>query len=324
MTIPNKSSISSSIIDGDISSLEKQLNVSYKNFCESYRRREDTLTLVHQLHQMIKAVQRHRGISMGLLAGDQEFLEEFNALQYQLERRLATLEMFAYCTGGLLSDREKENLHHAWITIRQNWQDDELSDNFELHSHFIHQLLAMVFSLAKSLETPLSEKMEEPQESDASSVTYPRVFRRIELLSFIARQMPEMIEQTAKLRGLSTYAASAAKPEEALLRKLRYVLQVTQQQSERVRQQAERLHVILSGEVPSLKDIKNFELKLMFLINTIENDILLGAGERPNSHQLFSLATEIIDVYWKVVNDGLILVRKWHQDDLDVWAKTSV
>ena len=311
------------VVSASVAQETKSASVNYRDFCDAFRRREDSLTLLHQLHQLIKAVQRHRGISMGLLAGDKDFLPEFNVLQSQLERRLATLETFAHSTGGLLSDRDKENLHLAWVTIRQNWQDDDISDNFELHSHFIHQLLCMSFNLAKTLEGPLFEDMQETAELNRKSISYPIAFSRIELLNFIGKQMPEMIEQIAKLRGLSTYAASSQNPAELMLGKLRYLLQAIQEHSERVRQQADRLHMILLGAVASLKKIKDLELKLMFLINTVENDVLINASPKTDSHQLFDLATEIIEVYWEVVGDGFILVRKWHQGDIDVWAKMS-
>lgn len=295
----------------------------YQLFCIAYRRREDTLTLVHQLNQMVKAVQKHRGISMGLLGGNAVFEGDFNVLQRQLERRLATLETFASNFGGILSEKDKENLHLAWATIRQNWQDDDLSDNFELHSHFVEQLLGMVYSLAKQLEKPLTPELVDTQDEsvEEDDASYPRMFKQIEVLNFVAKQLPDMIEQIAKVRGLGTYAAATGLVDYPHDRKLRFLLQCSRQQSEKLRHQAERLEKILGESLTALADLKNLELKLMFLLNTIEKDVLSGTTITASSHQLFQLATDLIDVYWNVVNQGLALVRRWHEDDLEAWLK---
>lgn len=282
------------------------------------------MTLVYQLNQMVKAVQKHRGMSTALLAGNVAFVGDFDILQRQLERRLATLETFARETDGLLNQRDKENLHLAWETIRHNWQDDDVSDNFELHSHFVEQLHGMIFSLAKQLEQPLTADLAESAGSTQLStdgVVYPRMFKQIELLNFVARQLPDMIEQIAKIRGLSTYAAATGEVHYHNDRKLRFLLQCSRQQSEKLRHQAERLEGILNGKIKGLVELKNLELKLIYFLNVVERDVLSGREITASSHQLFKLATEFIDVYWAVVNEGLGLVRKWHEEDLENWLR---
>ena len=159
-------------------------------------------------------------------------------------------------------------------------------------------------------------------EGESQGDTYPRMFKKIEVLNFIAKQLPEMIEQIARVRGLATYAASIGTADYPLDRKLRYVLQCSRQLSEKIRLQADRLDEILQRAIPSLSGMKNLELKLIFLLNTVEKDVLSGMEITANGQQVFALATEIIDVYWKVVNDGLILIRSWHEEDIELWHKS--
>lgn len=90
-----------------------------------------------------------------------------------------------------------------------------------------------------------------------------------------------------------------------------------------MRHQAERLESIVGDSIPGLGDLKNLELKLMFLLNTIDKDVLSGTTITASSHQLFKLATDLIDVYWNVVNQGLALVRRWHEDDLEAWLRLA-
>lgn len=293
----------------------------FEAFCAAYRQRQDALSLTKQLNQMIKAVQRHRGMSMALLAGSSLFRGDFDVLQRQVERRLASLEVFAAQTG-LLTARDKENLHNAWHTIRADWQGDDVIDNFELHSHFIEQLQTMIAGLAKFLEKPVSvvtaeiAGLELPSE-DASA--YPKMFKQIELLNFSTRQVTGMVEQIARIRGLSTYAAAKGLCDYHHDRKLRYAISTARASNEKLRHQAERLEFLLVGALPSLSMIKTYELKLMFLFNTVETDVLSGMSIATNSHNLFKLATDIIDIYLKVVDDAMDLVSRWNDEDLESW-----
>jgi len=302
----------------------------FEAFCERYRRREDALSLINQINQLIKVVQKHRGVSMGLLAGDDSFVDGFDALQNQVSRRLATLECFASAADGLLATREKDNLRLAWITIYEGWQDDDLSDNFELHTHLIELLQGMLVSLTRGLEKPLSPELMEGLGGDERNglgvspnegQNYPKHFKQIEMLNFIARQLPDMIEQIAKVRGLAVYAASLGSVDFYNDRKLRFLLQYARSKSDKLRHQAERIHTLLSGELASLQALKDVELKLLFLLNTVEQDVLSGMKIETSSQKFFSLATEIIDVYWAVVNDGLAHIRRWHEQDMEDWLR---
>jgi hypothetical protein len=296
-------------------------------FCSAYRQRQDALSLLKQLNQLAKAVQRHRGMSMALLAGNTVFQGDFTVLQKQFERRLAALEAFAELTGGLLSAREKENLHNAWATIRVDWQRDEVIDNFELHSHFIEQLQGMMASIGKAVERPVSMLVAEAENAPVpteDAKAYPRLFKQIELVQFITAQIPAMIEQIARIRGLATYAAAKGVCDYHHDRKLRYVIACARTQHEKSRHQAERLETILTGGIPSLPLIKTYELKLMFLMSTVEKDILSGGSIATSSHQVFKLASEIIDVYVKVVEDGLNLLSRWQEEDLEAWLQMVV
>lgn len=297
---------------------------AFEAYCEAYRHRQDALLLIKQLNQLAKAVQRHRGMSMAILAGSTLFQGDFAVLQQQVERRLQSLAVFSRYTSGLLTGRDKEGLSNAWETISADWQDDDVIDNFELHSHFIEQLQALTLNLATILEKPVSVVVAEAVGLELAvpeSGTYPKLFKQIELLDFAVRQAPIMIEQVARIRGLATYAAAKGECDYHHDRKLRYAISCARASNEKLRHQAERLESILQGALPCLNMIKTYELKLMFLMNTVEMDILSGATISANSHSLFKLATEIIDVYLKVVDEAMILIGRWHEEDLEDWLR---
>lgn len=313
-------------IKSEVAPIRSASPEQFEVYCTTFRQRQDALLLISQLNQMAKAVQRHRGMSMGILAGSTLFKGDFDVLQRQVERRLSTLQMFAKQTTGLLSAREKENLHNAWLTIRADWQDDDVIDNFELHSHFIEQLRHMVINLAALLEKPVSVVAAElagiELSGDSEHDNYPLMFKQIELINFALREVPSMVEQVARIRGLSTYAAAKGECDYHHDRKLRYAIACAKEFNEKLRLQAQRLQgEVLNGELPGLALVKTYELKLMFLLDTVDSDILSGREITANSHSLFKLATEIIDVYLQIVDDAMVVIGQWHQEDLERWLK---
>jgi regulator of replication initiation timing len=292
---------------------------SFDQFAQLFVTREDCLILMAQLNQLTKAVQRHRGTSMGLIAGNSVFKAEFEQLQRQLERRLATLEAFAR-GNKLLSDRDKENLSLAWATIRSNWEGDDLKDNFELHSHFVEQLLAMNFSLSKQLEVPLIMPHQEANDG-VEAFSKKRMFQQVEIIQFVAKALPEIIEQIAKIRGMATYAAAAKSLLDIDERKLRFLLANAEEQNQKLQAQAEKLDETLEGRLQELDAIKKLELQLLQFLNIVEGSVFSGKGSRDDAEEIFNLATDIIDIYWGVVNEGLALIRTWHSEDLEAWIK---
>ena len=293
----------------------------YVAFCQDIYHRHNVVTLIKQIHHMISAVQLHRGMSMSLLAGNTLFQADIERLQQELENRLAIIEVFVNQTEGILSSHDKEKLQQAWLTIRHDWHDDTLLDNFELQSHFIEQLMAMIGTLAQRLLEPL------PNNGTGIEIevekVYPSTFRTLELLNFLSPQFIQLIELLAKIRGLSTHAASAGRVEYMQDRKLRYLVQCAKEHNERSRHQAKRLGTLWGNQLSSLSDIATSEMKVLFLFNTVEMDILGGTEIAMESHQLFKLASEIIDTYFKILEDGWDVIRCQLDKDMEAWIRTA-
>ncbi|MFT5082043.1 MAG: hypothetical protein ACI9Y1_000065 [Lentisphaeria bacterium] len=328
-TVPQLSPINTSLV--------AEPDETLVNFCEAYKQRMVAHDLVDQLNHMIKAVQKHRGISMGLLAGNSVFEKDFQVLQQQLQKRIAILEAFAIKSGGLLSSRDQQNLHSEWQTIRDGWQDDRLSENFELHSHFIEQLLAMVLKLAKIIEHPVGSMLTasgvifdntlNPQvgenkdgpEQENEEWNYIKRANKIEVLSFVCAQLPEMIEFMAKIRGLATYAAASGNSGGDLGRKLRFLLDCTRDRNEKLRHCATRLQKNVSVNYKTLTFIGELETRFIYLLSLVENHVLSNAGGKTTASKIFELATSFIDSYWSIVDEGMAIVRAYQGEELEAW-----
>lgn len=301
----------------------------FAHFCDLYHQRLDALTLIKQLIHMIKAVQRHRGMTMGTLGGNQQFREELIHLQVQLERRLELLQAFAGRAENLLSPRDQENLNNAWLTISRDWQEDTVIDNYELHCHLIEQLLSMVAALGKQLELPTSQSMAGIDSAlvNANSSAnanedglHPNRFEYLEVLHFSTRLMPAVAEQIGRIRALATYAAASGQCDKDFAGKLRYVIQCTRVNNEKLRHQTKRLEGMQETNLTLLGQLKSYEIKLEFLLSMVEADLVNSRQISADSNRLFSLATDIIDIYLKVVDEGVQLLTQWHEQDIEVWV----
>src|SRR5690606_31235992 len=103
--------------------------------------------------------------------------------------------------------------------------------------------------------------------------------------------------------------------------KLRYVIQNTRVNNEKLRHQSRRLSDLLGDTFTPLGQLKSYELKLMFLLNMVETDVLSGESIDADSNRLFSVATDIIDVYLLVVEAGIQLINQWQECDLENWLQ---
>ncbi len=294
----------------------------FARFCDQYHQRLDALTLTKQLIHMIKAVQRHRGMTMGTLGGNAQFRDELNHLQVQLERRLHLLQAFAVRSIDLLGPRDQENLSNAWLTISRDWQEDSVIDNYELHCHLIEQLLSMVAALGKQLELPTSQSMPATQQARPANdeLQHPNRFKYLEVLHFSTRLMPAVAEQIGRIRALATYAAALGSCDKDFASKLRYVIQCTRVNNEKLRHQTKRLEGMLDNDLALLGQLKSYEIKLEFLLSMVEADLVNAPQITADSNRLFNLATDIIDVYLKVVDEGVQLLTQWHEQDIEVWV----
>ncbi len=293
-------------------------------FANLFRRRLDALTLIKQLIQMIKAVQRHRGMSMGLLGGNNLFLDDFSKLQHQLASRLQLFMAFANQSQEFLSDRDQENLRSAWLTISHDWQQDSVIDNYELHCHLIEHLLTIVARLAKHLEQPMSSAVAaidtKSTSLQAPAPHHPNRLRQLEVLHFATRLMPTVTEQIGRIRALATYIAALGYCDANYASKLRYVIQCAKVNNEKLRHQAKRMENILGKESPIINPLKSYEIKLTFLLNMIEQDVLKDEDKiAADSNLLYEITTNIIDMYLHIVDEGVALLEDWHHQEIEYW-----
>jgi hypothetical protein len=89
-----------------------------------------------------------------------------------------------------------------------------------------------------------------------------------------------------------------------------------------LRHQTKRLEGLLNHDLSLLNQLKSYEIKLDFLLNMVESDVASQEDVHADSNRLFRLATDVIDVYLTVVEEGIELLCLWHEQDIEVWIQS--
>lgn len=258
--------------------------------------------------KLINAVARHRGMSLSTLANRQTFVPDMKVLQKEINRRIAMLEAASEPLKQLHSINF-DRIQQAWRTIESGWQQDTVRENFEYHSHFIELLQSIVARMIDPL-TAIIDSRSHPQS--------------LLLLTFCGRTMPELIELIARIRGLATYLLVSGNSDEQSRQRLSHFLKELKKQQYLYGQSVSRLNTPQHEYLPAISMIKTYELKLSFVLETVENTVL-GTGQATlNGPQLFKISSEIIEIYQQVMFEGMDVLQKSIEQSIDNILQTGV
>ncbi|MGH1370553.1 MAG: hypothetical protein ACRBBW_00855 [Cellvibrionaceae bacterium] len=276
-----------------------------------YRERHSILTLMRQLNRLVSAIQKHRGVSLAHLAGDGLFVDDVARIQAQVNQRLVVWRSTVERFDDLISPREQQKIQQGWDTVCHNWEEDGLLENFEYHSFLIDQLLQLNGGLSRKLEVPL-RTFDEETEADDVALNDP-------VLPLVCRSLPELVEDLARIRGLATQAAVVGECYEDHQKKLLYWLQCVERKNRELMAAIDNLGSSVLRSWQALSELKNYELKLAFFLNTVKKDVIQGKGAKADARQLFGLGSEIIDVYVDSIDGGITLLQSRLESELEAW-----
>ncbi len=286
----------------------------------AYQCRLLSLTLIKQLMHLCRDVQKHRGLGMGLLAGNQEFASRFDLLQRNIARRIEILVAMSRQELHGFSEQEMIKITESWNTIRDGWHDDSVLENFQFHSYFIEQILQVVVPISEGLESVSTRHAYVSDLSTSILTTTSATQNKDELLHFIISQLPRMIEFLGMVRALATHLATVGDSIDEHDKKLKYLCQCVHTEKFQIISKAEQLYQYLDNELPSLLVLKTYEYKVDVFIEKVTTQVIGQSNITFSSDDLFSMATEIMDVYWRVVDDGIDVLHHSQDEALEKWC----
>ncbi|MFT5420049.1 MAG: hypothetical protein ACI9D5_000790 [Candidatus Endobugula sp.] len=289
----------------------------------TYHLRSSSLLMIKQLMHLCRDTQKHRGLGMGLLAGNTAFAQRFYRLQTQMARRVDALYTFSQTQNSSLSVTEINKINEAWATIREGWHEDSVLESFQFHSYVIEQLLHMVIQLSQCLQavparlSDTGSKLVTLFQTPADEPLDGRC--KDDLLVFVCYQLPRMIESLGMVRALATHSASLGHHIEEHDKKMRYLCQCVQTQKYPLIKLAEKLQSSMGAAFPSVLVVKTYEFKVDAFIEKVSRQVIGQENITVVSDDLFAMVTDIMDVYWRIIDEGLDVLHHQQDEALDTW-----
>ena len=261
------------------------------------------LDFVKGLLELVRVVQQHRAATNGALAGNPFFEGKTRILAREVNARFKELERSHQDMPEYANHMQWNEVKNAWQTVHLQWRQDEVIENFELHSHLVKQMLDYVAELGGNAESLI--------QSD---------FAHQALGNYVYQQLPIFIELLGQVRALGTSAAVVGKVDHNTEMRLNFLMGQIQKQQEKVKEEARRFSQEAMQLTSSLIDALLCEPKLERLSGIVMHDLLSGRDIVTTGDEVFALSTSIIDAHYKVMSEGLRLLRLSMDTRMMAWV----
>ncbi|WP_283788210.1 hypothetical protein QNI23_002545 [Bermanella sp. WJH001] len=261
------------------------------------------LDLVKSLFEQVRVVQQHRAATNAALAGNPFFESKTRVLAREVNSRFKELERQQQDCLDVIDSRQWDDIRNAWQTVHLQWRQDEIIENFELHSHLVKQLLSYISILGNKVE----DLIETGSQHQALS-------------HYVLNDVPSFIELLGQIRALGTSTAVVGIMDDACDMRLRFLMGQLQKQQIKVKQQAHHLSQEALDITSSLIDALLCEPKLERLTGIVMHDLLSGRDIVTSADEIFTLSTQIIDAHYNVMNEGLRMLRLSMDKRMQAWV----
>ena len=278
-----------------------------------------SITIIRLLLPLFISSQQHRGANLALFEGNDQFRNKVSMLQNEIDNRLLTLEMINKEFAEIISGTDLMQLKQEWGAVR-DWQGGSALENFKLQCHFIEQQMKLIWLVTQNANCFASISPASDPSKSSREPGYVEALSGDELLiQFVLRELPELIELLAKLRGLATHVSVLAFCDEEHYSWLEYLLKLLNQKKEKFRELSRHLHPYVFGDVPAIIDLQIQDTKIVHFVQVVERNILCRNAINIESQDIFNMASDIIDAHSTVITQGLGFVRNKINRLLDDW-----
>lgn len=262
-----------------------------------------SLDLIKALFEQVRVIQQHRAATNGALAGNPFFESKTRILAREVNARFAELERNFAEIPEIHNELAWRDVRDAWQTVHLQWRQDDIIENFELHSHLVKQILHYIMELGRQAENLI--------ETDSQHEA---------LGLYVFEDLPCFIELLGQIRALGTSAAVVGQTDKPTEMRLRFLMGQLQKQQGKVKQQAQKLSFEALNITSSLIDALLCQPKLERLNGIVNNDLLSGRFIHTSADEIFTLSTNIIDAHYNVMSEGLRLLRLSMDKRMEAWV----
>jgi hypothetical protein len=275
---------------------------------------QNTLRFARLACDLVRAIQQHRGLSLACLAGNTQFSAQLQRVQRRTDKLMMLLNSDP-SLAALMPALAREQLVQDWFTIRSGWEQDRAIENFEFHCHLLKRLLRWLST---------HNEFNDVTGQNLSPAGLDKILDQHDLLNLFLILLPETIETVGQIRALATQASIVGFCDTQHSLRLTYLLKNARQEQHQLISTIRELDIRLLQILDCLHYAQAYQGKLYSLLLTVERDVLQTKRIVIASEELFDRATEIIDLYWQVVDSGLQRIEEALDKRRQQWLASSV
>jgi len=245
------------------------------------------LQMLKPMNRSVQFMQQHRGLSSGVLNGNEAMKERRAAVEKEVEKAIGD-------TDAALSDSLRDS--QAWKDIRADWSEISKQgltwpapENLKRHTQMIGKVLIFMVDLA-----------------DETQLTLDPVVDTYYFMDTVVGKMPAMLEPLGIMRARGTGVLSSQeltldmrRDITALLERMNGTLRLQNSNLEKVMKFAPELRASLTGPTQEFTEASQKVFKL------VQEDILNERFEtKPADY--FAMTTQVIDLGYKIMYETLI------------------
>lgn len=247
----------------------------------------NALQMLRPMNKMVQAVQQHRGLSSGVLNGNDSMKDKRAAKEKEVAEFLAATN--AALPISLRENPKWKSVGDSWAAITAQGLSLPAPENFKRHSQLVDVLLNFMVDLADETQLTLDPEMD----------TYY-------FMDTIVTKMPAMLEPLAITRGRGTGVLT--KKELLPQQRIDFAATVAQM-SNTLNAQNQNIEKVLRF-VPALRSslgdpAKEFSSGVEKIFALVREDII-GEKFSTDPQAYFATTTQIIDIGYKMMFETLI------------------
>jgi hypothetical protein len=232
------------------------------------------LMFSQEILELVNQMQKHRGMSSGIIGGKNDFKKPLRDLDIIINNRLSSIKEESTSYPQMFDNDAWEDIHSRWQDKCRNWQSYELFSNIENHTVLIKIILEQVNTLI-----------------DRAGLTTGEDFEFNSVARKILRELPELVEYIGQTRALTVYCSSVHTCPTDTKLYLRYLHQKIQEGTSDI-----EISMTIPTELGS---------KVKCLLDLVEAEILEVEKITIDANVLFQLCTEIIDAYLELTKEAI-------------------
>jgi methyl-accepting chemotaxis protein len=245
------------------------------------------LQMLKPMNRMTQFMQQHRGVSSGVLNGNEAMRDKRAGKEIEVTEALASTD--AILSAELRDSAAWKNIRDDWSAISSQGLNWPAPENLKRHTAMIAKVLIFMVEVA-----------------DTSALTLDPMMDTYYLMDTIVNKMPAMLEPLGitRARGTGVLSAQALSPDmergiNSLLTEMTNTLRAQNSNLEKVTRYAPELQPVIHGAN------QTFSNGVEQIFTLLKTDILSGVFSTP-PQDYFALTTQVIDQGYKVMFETLI------------------